>query len=263
VFTSLYSFERVKPDGKPDYDSAKITHLFFDLDNDNAEANMKKLHQYFSVLNIIHTVLFSGGGYHVYAAVKYPNFFKNKKATIFNAVTNICDKLGLTVGINEHSDIDAHTVGNIAQLVRVPGTFNIKRKKFASNMIGYGKIYCELEEFDREPEQRYRIPAVDFGDSIGIDNINVEKFPPCIKSLLTKKLIKHRERYIVITYCKDIGLPLKDTILLLKNHLEHRIFHHCCYEERQPIFIYRRGDLSFPSCETLRREGLCVENCKK
>ena len=123
-----------------------------------------------------------------------------------------------------------------------------------------------MESYDREPDVKYRIPETDFGDSIGIDNVNVnaEKFPNCIRQLLTKKYLKHRERYIVITYCKNIGLPLKDTVLLLKQYLEPRIFNHCLNEERQPIFIYRRTDLSFPSCQTLERNGLCItKNCGK
>jgi DNA primase large subunit len=167
----------------------------------------------------------------------------------------------------------------------VPNTWNFKRKKYCipinethlqslqeleysydhqNNWVtNYGHEYLDLESYDREPDVKYRIPATDFGDSIGIENINVEKFLPCIKSLLTKKLISHKCRYYIVSYCKELGLPLKDTILLLKQHLEAKTFNHCVYEERQPIFIYRRGDLCFPSCQKLRQEGLCVDtNCR-
>jgi hypothetical protein len=283
VFTTLYSFDSINSNGKPDYDSTRIEHIFFDLDNGNANENIFKLHNYLLDKDLFHTIFFSGGGFHCYIACIYPNFLKNKKAAIFNAVTDISDKNGFKIGINEHSDIDAHTIGNIAQLVRVPNTFNLKRKLFCipildddlfenmeyikekakkqSNLFTvYGHHYLDLMPYDRESVERYKIPSIEMGDSSnGIENIDVEKFHPCVKALLTKRLIKHRERYIVITYCKEIGLPIKDTILLLKKHLEPRVLNHCVFEEHQPMFIYRRADLGFPSCEKLRQEGLCVE----
>ncbi len=46
VFTSLYAFEKIKSNGKPEYDSAKITHLYFDLDNSNCLDSAKKLCKY-------------------------------------------------------------------------------------------------------------------------------------------------------------------------------------------------------------------------
>jgi hypothetical protein len=286
VFSSLYAFDKINSDGKPDYDSARIGHLFFDLDGDNCHTNVNRLHEYFIRENLQHMIFFSGGGFHTY--VRCCGSIRDKKSAIFNAVTDVADKVGLTVGINEHSDIDAHTVGNLAQLVRVPNTWNIKRKKFCIpvnedllnqdlhavqtyaekqhfQLTTFGEQSLDLTLFDREPIEKYRIPVMDFGDSIGIDNINIDSFPPCIKALLTKKLIKHRQRFIVIEYCKEIGLPLKDTISLLKHYLEPRVYNHCVYEERQPVFIYRRGDLGFPGCEKLRQEGLCNEKeiCKK
>lgn len=284
-FTSLYAYDTINSNGKPDYESARITHIFLDLDNGNSRESVIKLHDYLMKNDLLHTMFFSGGGYHLYAATRHPNFLKNKKSAIFNAVTDISDKVGLKIGINEHSDIDAHTVGNIAQLVRVPNTWNFKRKKYCipinethlqslqeleysydhqNNWVtNYGHTYLDLEPYDREPDVKYRMPEIDYGDSIGIENININSFLPCIKRLLTEKFNKgHRYRFYIITYCKELGLPLKDTIMLLKKYLEPRTYHHCCSEERQPIFIYRRGDLCFPSCQKLRSEGLCVGNCR-
>ena len=287
VFTSLYSFDEIKSTGKPNYDSAKITHLFLDLDNGNAYKNAKKLHDYLDSEELIHVMAFSGGGFHIYIAVEYPNFIENKKAAIFNAVTNISDKVGLKIGIDEHSDIDAHTIGNIAQLVRVPNTYNIKRKRYCipisraifeegldaiqewaqkPNMpfsSFYGRKYFDLIPFDREPDVQYRIPMEISDDSIGIDYLNVEKFVPCILNLLTKRLISHKCRYYIILYCREQGLPLKDTISLLKKYLDPRTFHHCVNEEKQPMFIYKRGDIGFPSCAKLESEGLCVKKCDR
>lgn len=288
VYTSLYSFTKLKADGKPDYDTAKIHHLFFDLDNGNYLRNAIKLDQYLKRKDLAHTIIFSGGGIHIYVAVE-PTILKNKKATILNAITKIADDIGLKIGINGDSDLDGHTVGNIAQLVRVPCTFNIKRKKFCIPLSdGYlytdwdletlykealkdpinkslqiiGKNMIDLSNYDREPQSIYEMPPIDYS-SVGIDNLNDEKFLPCIKNLLAKKLIKHRERYIVITYFKEIGLPLADSIILLRKYLSPKTFQHCVNEERQPMWIYRRSDLQFPSCNKIKEEDLCDSTCKR
>lgn len=286
VYVSLYAFDHLFSDGKPDYESARLEHLFFDLDNSQALSNATKIHEYLKEQDLIHTMFFSGGGFHIYIAVDYPNFIKNKKDAILNAVISIADKLGLTVGINEDSDIDAHTVGNIAQMVRVPNTWNLKRKRFCipinevhlksqqeleysydhqNNWITvYGHKYFDITPFDKEPVAKYRVPNIENStNSIGIDNLDFEKFAPCIKNMINRKLYKHRHRYIIITYFKEMGLSLEDTILLLRKYLDPQTFNHCIHEERQPIWIYRRGDLSFPKCEKLKMEKLCVEDCRK
>jgi hypothetical protein len=283
TYSSLYSFDRFQTNGKPDYNSAKITHIYFDLDNADCLKSCRTLHKYLQAESLRHCIYFSGGGFHIHVSAEYPNFLMNKKAAIFNAVVEIADKVGLKVGINGNSDIDAHTVGDIARIVRVPNTYNLKRKRFcipistkdleksieeihqmAQKQIErcyiYGSKSLDLNPYDREPKEEYRIPALETSDeSLGIENINIDRFLPCVKNLLTAKNIKHRQRYIIITYCKEIGLPLRDTILLLKKYLEPSIWNHCIHEERQPIFIYRRADLVFPNCEKIKGEGLCVE----
>jgi len=286
VFTSLYSFDKIFENGIPDYDSARIEHIYFDLDNGTCMDSAQKLHEFFLERDLLHTMFFSGAGFHLYLAVQYPNQLKNKKSAIFNAVVELADKLKFKVGINEHSDIDAHTVGNVAQLVRVPNTYNVKRRRFCIPIYHedfekdmqhfyqlaktqrmpikvYGSVKLDLSVFDREPKVKYRIPSIDTGQSLGVDKINVDAFLPCIQALLTKKNLKHRERFIVITYCKEIGLPLRDCILLLKKYLPNRTFQHCVFEERQPLFIYRRADLMFPSCGRLMSTGACQEDCQK
>jgi hypothetical protein len=288
VFTSLYSFDKISSEGKPDYDSARITHLFFDLDHDNAIYNTRKLDEYLKSEDIIHLINFSGGGFHVFVPVAYPNFLQSKRDSIFNAVSDIAEKANLTVGINSDSDIDAHTIGNLAQLVRVPNTYNVKRKRFCipiTNKQLYmelnsilslakkqnfkppslcGSKFVDLTEYDREVSQKFRLPSIETGESMGIENIDISKFPICIQKLLTEKYLRnHRHRFILINYCRELGLPLKDVILLLKKYFDLKTFQHCVYEERQPMFVYQRAELQPLSCEKLKKEGLCVEGCPK
>ena len=285
IFTSLYSYDRIN-DGKPDYESARITHLFFDLDHNDCLANAQKLHRYLDNNDLCHTICFSGRGFHVFTQVEYPNYLKSKKDAIYNAVISIAEQCSFTIGINEDSDVDAHTIGNIAQLVRVPNTYNIKRKRFCipisveqlqlniesiyklaerqqPKLYIYGSKALNLEEFDREPNNRYRTDAIETTESIGIDSIRIESLPPCIRALATAKLIKHRQRYILINYLREIGLPFDDCLLFLKKFLDPKTYSHSVFEERQPYMIYQRADLVPHSCSRLQKEGLCISDCKK
>jgi hypothetical protein len=285
VFVSLYSFDSLKPNGRPNYDSAKIQWLYFDLDNENCLQSAQILHTYLMENDICHMIFFSGRGFHFYISVVYPNLLQNKKDTILNAVTDIADKLGFKIGIDDSADIDGHTIGNIAQLVRVPNTYNPKRQRFCIPITSldlkslnfeefknlaltqrkisnvYGETSLDVKQFDVESKLRFEVPTEDLGGELDLE-LNIEKFLPCVKALLNRKVNKHRERFYIITYCKELGLPLKDTVKLLLKYLPAKTFVHCAHQERQPIWIYRRGDLNFPSCELLKKEGYCVrENC--
>ena len=129
VFTSLYAFSLIS-ENHINYESAKVKQLFFDFDNEGCLNCVRKFHNYLIEKDLMHCIFFSGGGFHVYVAVEYPNFLKNKKISVTNAQINLTDILGFKIGINEDSDVDAHIIGNVAQLVRVPNTFNLKRRVF-------------------------------------------------------------------------------------------------------------------------------------
>jgi hypothetical protein len=284
VFTGLYALSKVNVDGKQDYDSVRIKHLYFDLDNGHSLANLKKLHDYLMLKNLMHRMYFSGGGFHCYVKVAYPNLLKNKRVAIYNAVMDFAQNLNFNIGVDEHSDIDAHTVGNIAQLVRVPLTYNPKRKRFCIPLLEqdlqlqlveiqklaekqrfmgycdaptYGSDSLDLSVYDGADRIRHELSTEIVEGEVGIQNINIEEMPNCIKALLKKGELKHRERYLVILYCQKIGLPIRDTIGLLQCYLPSNIFNHCIYEEHQPESLYSRSDFHFPSCEKLKLEGLC------
>lgn len=280
IFTSLYPFNEVN-ERKPNYETSRITHLFFDLDHEQGFENANKLHTYLVEKKIKHTLFFSGGGFHIYVACQYPNLLKNKRVAIANAVDSIAKDLNLTVGVEETADIDAHTVGNIAQLVRVPNTYNIKRQRFCIPLFAedlstslqnikelakkqrlssppkiYGEEYFNIEQYDGETRQRFEIPAEIMEGEVGLENINVNAFPDCMKKLLGEKM-GHKQRFYFIAFCKEQGIPLADTVALLEKYLPKDIFYHCVKEENQPITIYSRADLIFPSCSTLQQQGYC------
>ena len=127
-YTSLYSFEQLNEAGnRGNYTTSVLNNLYLESDKGSLEPVLK-LHEYCSTRNLYHSFFFSGRGFHFYIGTK-PGAI-NKKGAITNAQVDICDSLDLKIGINGDSDIDGHVIGNLAQLVRVPNSFNIKRKYF-------------------------------------------------------------------------------------------------------------------------------------
>lgn len=286
VFTSLYSFDETK-NNRGIYTSARINQIFFDIDSPKNLDTINALHEFCAKGDYLHAMFFTGGGFHFYIAAKADNL-KNKKGAVANSQMYVADELKLRVGINGDSDIDGHPIGNIAQLVRVPGTFNLKRHKFcipvSRGMIFsskksiehladkqkfgiyvYGNKFFDLSPFDSEPKTNQYEIDIDLGEqeNIGSDKINIEAFPQCVKNFINEKFISHHSRYLFILYCKELGIPMKDTISLLRKVLDAQEFYHCVKEEKQPFFVYNRNDIVFPNCDTIKRDGLCSDNnCK-
>jgi DNA primase large subunit len=130
----------------------------------------------------------------------------------------------------------------------------------------FGKEYLDLTPFDTEAITKSYdglnlSPEINKG--IGLGTIKTDNFPPCIKFLMTERFIGHRKRFILILYFRELGLPISDTIALLRKCLDPKTFIHCVMQERQPLWIYRRTDLTFPSCQTLQSQGFCTDStCK-
>ena len=91
IFASLYSFSKLQDNGKPDYSSTKISHIYLDLDNSECLQNTRKLHQYLQSENLAHCINFSGAGFHIFVQSE-GSLLQIKKAAIFNAVVDIAYK---------------------------------------------------------------------------------------------------------------------------------------------------------------------------
>lgn len=289
VFTSLYAFLEIK-NNRGVYDTAKIRQIYFDFDNPSSLECIRKLHNYCKERNLKHTMFFSGGGFHFYIAVLYPNYLTNKKTAIANAQIQISNDLNIKIGISEDFDLDAHIVGDIARLVRVPNTFNLRRKKYcipiseeeielltldgfralAENKRNkppfiYGRNYLDLKPFDGEAVNREYDFSEDYSE--GEENatpVDIKTLPFCLQVLAEKKSMKHRERFMFISYCKEIGLPSNNTKATLKTFLDPRVFHHSVYEEGQIRYIYSHRELVPPNCDTFKNLGYCrnEKNCE-
>jgi hypothetical protein len=66
---------------------------------------------------------------------------------------------------------------------------------------------------------------------------------------------------MIITALRDLCYTKEDTKKLLKRFLHPKKYRHCVTEENQVDYLYKRSDLYFPSCRTIKEDGLCVKNC--
>ncbi len=280
IYTSIYSFKTYmyEPYYKPDYNSAIVDKLFFDFDFKSCDAwkECNKLHTDCDKNNIKHTIIFSGRGYHLYIFIKQKDI-TNKKEAIRGGQEYFINKLNLSV--------DKQVIGNVAQLARIPNTYNIKAKLFCIPLSRYyfskGDVYIkklaekqnfikdiimnkslfDISEWDKETESDwFDISNSKF--SIEVMNTKTENISPCIQKLLDKKNCGWKGRYLIILYFKELGFSKEEIFKKLKECLSPAKLRHCIKEENQLQYLFRRNDLLFPSCQKIKEDGFCPEKCK-
>lgn len=278
VFTSLYSFKELNEQKtRGVYSSAILDKIYLESDKGTVEP-IKKLHEYCVSKDLVHCMFFSGRGFHFYIGTS--GEVQNSKGAVTNAQMDICKECNLHIGINTDSDIDGHIIGNLAQMVRVPNTLNLKRhlyciplkeedlisvdhikqiaKQPRPGITVYGHKLLDLKPFDSEPQTAFYDSQISIEEpEINLESIQIDKFPMCIRAILSEKVIKHKARYLLILYLRDLGIPQSNTLAFLRTHLDAKTYTHCVVQERQPMWIYKRTDLQFPNCETLREWGFC------
>ena len=279
IYTTVYHFEKINNSGyrKLDYDSAVIDKLFFDFDDDDCLDEVRRFHEHCVKENIMHTMLFSGGGMHFYVFVKKANI-TNKKECLFNMHKHFIDELGLNV--------DHHITGDLARLTRVPNTYNNKRRRFCiplekkdlnltleeirekaktptdNGCYHYGVRKLNPDDFDNKiiVDIKYEFKEA---DETQLKEDANEKMPPCIRALLNNPDATYKERYLIIMYFKEMGYSKKEIEAILEKSLAPAKFVHCMKHERQIPYLFRRDDLMFPTCENIAKDGFCPFKCKR
>ena len=281
VYTSIYMFQNINEKWKPEYESAIVDKLYFDFDDKSCDAykETNNLHQELLKQNLKHRITMSGRGYHVFIFAE-PYHPGNPKSCIYNAQHHFVDKLKL--------EVDPQVIGNPAQLARVPNTYNQKGKRFcipvtkeqfdkgdkfikdlaskqnfAKNLY-MGEKLLDIKEFDYESDrfkEDFMFNNDNFEDSFG--NIDyIKDAPNCIKNILMNENAGWKERYLLILYFKEKGFTREEVSSVLKKHLSERKFKHCVGEERQLQYLFSRGDLMFPTCQNIMRDGNCPSKCE-
>lgn len=272
VFLSAYSFS--------DVTSRRVVldKVFVDFDDQPYE-DVCKVHDWCVAKDILHYILFSGRGYHLYIAV-LPNIAYPK-----SALKRFHTHLEKQIGVN----IDPTCKGDIRQIVRYPNTFNIKRKRFAipideslitightgidtyakkqRNINGFhgkqildiSKYDVEMSELEFDNEIMYNVTKKyqDLVEALADFSLSV---PPCINSLL-KNDIGHHKRFLLILWLKESGLTINETEEMLRVILNPTKYHHCVKEENQPYHVFS-ANYYFPECEQICQQLPCGE-CKR
>ncbi|MFQ6118724.1 MAG: hypothetical protein ACE5KE_02430, partial [Methanosarcinales archaeon] len=238
---------------------------------------------------ILHRINFSGGGFHCFIYTNTNNL-KNKKEAVYNAQVDFIKKLNLHV--------DRQILGDVARLRRVENTWNFKRGRYCIPLTSED-LKLSFEEIRRKAKKQqfkwtvfgHKRVSLKKYDNNGVVNMRLSRqtfdlselkdletsvkvdIPPCVKALLNKKAPDYPhydlERPMVILWLRDMGVPLIDTIKILKKRLSNvphnghvNKFQHVVFEEKQPQRLYSNKGMFFPKCETIERAGLCPGQCQ-
>jgi hypothetical protein len=280
VFSSVYNFTANPAFDKINLDLDKV---FFDFDGDDALENAKFLAFHLQKMDLKHLIFFSGGGFHIYLFTTGYDRLKNKKACLTNVHKYFIAEYNI--------DVDKAVVGDIARVATIPNTWNTKRQRYCIPITmndlfkGYEHIseMAKQQRFDFEPcgSKLFDVSTFDGTEDYGYAEVTVSeeikeqidadeilsKLPPCLATMLANassgSRVGWRGRFLILVYLRDRGTLYGNACDLITQYLKHSKSgvaesHHCIREEQQARRIYERDESMFPSCEQLKREGVCA-----
>ncbi|MDP3013529.1 MAG: hypothetical protein Q8M92_04755 [Candidatus Subteraquimicrobiales bacterium] len=276
IYRTINDFEE-----KPLLHNVIIQRLLFDFDVDPEYPNReleeaRKLHEFFESNQLSHCVFFSGRGFHVYLETveRRARELMNPREAVKAAHEDISRRAGV------HPDPKTK---DLMRVSRLPNTLNTRSKLFCIPLT-FPQLYLKKEEIEElariqrwlDVEQNdYKpldvkdydkplnyIPEIEYTESGSIsDKILQKELPMCVVALLAHGDCGFSERFAIITALRDLCYSPGDTKRILKKYLNPEKYLHCVREEGQVEYLYGRQDLFFPSCLTLKEQGLCVEGC--
>ena len=281
LYYSLYSVS----------EDAVLDKVWFDFDSHKAYDIVLKFHDWLKSKNVKHSVVFSGGGFHLYIFIKPVKLDRN---TLYQAHWHFINALGLKVISDPHeSDVDSHILGDVRRVATIPGTFNIRRKRFAialtedELMSGLDKIQDLAKH-----TQRFEVPVI--GNELyvlenvsnsAVKTANIElpavnidlpatdelkMFPPCVQAILlnVNELGDWRGRWYATTFMVEMGLTDDQIDALAKKYFgkvkrSDRLGTNYDHWKRVKVLEYvkRNGNVSM-SCNQMMMEGRCPGKCK-
>jgi len=289
-------FTKSKVRFKINYESAIIDKIFFDFDaNNEKDISLEdsfnqtlKLHSYLLQKNLMHCVNFSGDGFHIFIFTKNGEQLVLKRDALTNAQNYFVSKLNLT-------SFDTQIQDNVSRLCRIVNTHNFRvgrwcvpltRKYLHHGMLDeiirlaqhqfyefefFGHNLYDILIWDAKTSVKQESKSfVNVGRSYTEHLISIE-VPQCVQKLVNKgkrgEHLNWNERYIIILWFKENNCIYEELISFIENNFKGRNNHdvtdsfHCINEEKQPYYIYRNDEYTFPSCDRLRRLDLCRNVC--
>lgn len=280
IFSSIYNFTANPAFDKINLDLDKI---FFDFDGEDALKNAKFLAFHLAKMDLKHLIFFSGGGFHIYLFTTGYDRLKNKKACLTNVHRYF---------INEYKvDVDKAIIGDIARVATIANTWNTKRHRYCIPISitdmseGYEHIseMAKKQRFEFEPygTKLFDVSSFDGSEDFGYAEVKVSeeikeqidadkilsKLPPCLATMLANansgNRVGWRGRFLILVYLRDSGTLYGNACDLITKYLKHSKAgivesDHCLRDEQQARRVYERDETMFPSCEQIKREGICT-----
>lgn len=276
-----------------DIENYFIDKIAYDLDNDNALKNIRKLHKYFLKEDIKHIMFFSGRGFHFYFFTKNYENIINKNESLKNVQLFFINKLNLTYGFNGE-DVDSKLIGDIKRMIRFPNTLNkksnlyeiplthelikkniffikeeAKRQNFT--FIYYGNKLIDLKQFDFIEENK-KSNDMGVNNNIFIKNASFDYLLPCMQQMLLQpKKVKNNVRFYFAKGCNELLVSPDNCNKFAKEYWSDELDstgRKTKYEEfikeKQIDYAYNSTQSFYPSCKVLKKLKLClVEDCGK
>ena len=281
---------------KINYESAFIDKIFFDFDP-NEEKNITledsfnqtlNLHNYLLQKDILHCVNFSGDGFHLFIFTKNGEQLVLKRDALTNAQNHFVTKLNLT-------SFDTQIQDNVSRLCRIVNTHNFRigrwcipltSKYLHEGMLDeiiklsqhqfyefefFGHNQYDILQWDAQtPITQEQQTFVNVGRSYTEHLINI-KVPECVQKLVNKgkrgEHLNWNERYIIILWYRENNCIYEELLDFITETFLGRNSHgvsdsfHCINEEKQSYYVYRNDEYTFPSCNRIRRLGICRTVC--
>jgi hypothetical protein len=281
VYRSIYNFWE-----RPSYDKAFIDKIFFDFDKDGNGTELKdtrKLHSYLIDNQITHAIYFSGRGFHLFVKTKSLASWEIQNPVM--AIKNAWNRISQEAKVNPDP-----ATKDILRIARLPNSLNMKSGLFCIP-LSYNDIESlEREEIEKLAERQrfknYHTKEKEVLDLTEFDcNSDVfqpreicrnkdldekrlqERLPECAKACLEAEYAGFEGRFITILALKELNYSVGNTKKILEKYLSNNFkkgrdeseYDHCI-NENQVEYLYQR-DFFWPSCEKIRADGLCCENC--
>lgn len=275
LYRSVYNYIS-EPAGR----NAFVDKIFFDFDPDGKNdplGDLNALAEYCIKKNISFTPFFSGRGYHFYIHTHklFAYELNSPSLAIREFVLDIINKLGIVP--------DMQVVGDLMRVSRIPNTLNKKTGLFCiplskkealiddpdyfkkegskqrTQQDAYGEQLIDLRKYDGKSRHKMTVPPI--SNDVNCTQI-ADNIPMCVKNALHNRDPGYQERFLIITCLRDLAYTLPEVEKILEEYLSQEKFEHCVFEEEQLDYLFKRQELLFPSCDTIKMQGYCVEGCK-
>lgn len=296
VYTTVYDFQHFSEKAKIE-SSVIIDRIFLDFDAHDDKLNLawrdvKVIMQLVHKREYLHTLFFSGRGFHLFLFGKRTNHMRNVQTFFREIKAYLASKVGSNNSLDDR-------VGQTTRLRRIPNTVNMSSSDENGNPyycipLTQFDLMCELEDILEIAKQPRIIPfqkggknevvfpdappMEEVGESISVPK-TVGKLPmlPCLHNAVMTENPSHMSRAYLVSWYRDLisgyrNLNTREekenTLSLVIEELE-RVFAESDSiwldwdknETRKHARFTVFNNYNTPHCDKLISEGYCVGKC--